>query len=90
MLNICSIRSCRVPLNDRHFAKLGGDWTTEIFILAKFTFLKIGNKIFDSIKILICYEYIKNNSYINFGDGSHIRIVDLVVMQSNAQCPLYH
>ena len=23
----------------------------------------------------ICYEYIKNNSYINLGDGSHIGIV---------------
>ena len=26
-------------------------------------------------KILICYDYIKNNSYINLGDGNHIRIV---------------
>ena len=24
---------------------------------------------------LICYEYIKNNSYINLGDGSQIRMV---------------
>ena len=24
---------------------------------------------------LICYDYIKNNSYINLGDGGHIRIV---------------
>ena len=30
---------------------------------------------FESVKILICYEYIKNNSFINLGDGSHIRIV---------------
>ena len=31
---------------------------------------------FESNKfILICYDYIKNNSYINLDDGSHIRIV---------------
>ena len=24
---------------------------------------------------LICYEYTKNNLHINFGDGSHIKIV---------------
>ena len=47
-----------------------------IFIFTKFTFLKIGNKKLESIKfILICYEYIKNNSYINLDDGSHIRFV---------------
>ena len=31
---------------------------------------------FESIKLfLICYEYIKNNLYINLDDGGHIRIV---------------
>ena len=40
------------------------------FFQSIFTFKKI-----ESIKfILICYEYIKNNSYINFGDWIHIRI----------------
>ena len=26
-------------------------------------------------KFLICYDDIKNNSYINLGNGNHIRIV---------------
>ena len=26
------------------------------------------------LNFLICYEFIKNNSYINLGDGGHIRI----------------
>ena len=47
-----------------------------IFILNKFTFLKISNKnIWVNQIFKICYEYIKNNSYINLGDGGHIRIV---------------
>ena len=34
------IRRCLVPLNDRDFAKLGGDKTKVIFILYTFTFKK--------------------------------------------------
>ena len=32
---------------------------------------------------LICYDFIKNNSYINLDDGNHIRLLDPVVMQYN-------
>ena len=37
-------------------------------------------------KILICYEHIKNNAYINFGAGSHTELSDLAVMQSDTRC----
>ena len=42
----------------------------QIYILQKIEIKK-----FESIKFFkICYEYIKNNSYINLGDEIHIRI----------------
>ena len=47
-----------------------------IFIFPKLTFKKIRNKkIWVNQIFLICYEYNKNNSYINLDDGDHIRIV---------------
>ena len=47
-----------------------------IFILAKFILKKIGNKkIWVNQNFKICYEYIKNNSYINLDDENHIKIV---------------
>ena len=33
------------------------------------------NIFFENQNFKICYDFIKNNSYINLGDGSHIRIV---------------
>ena len=45
-----------------------------IFIFPKFTFFRNLKNWVNQI-FLICYEYIKNNSYINLNDGNRIRIV---------------
>ena len=46
------------------------------FYFGKFTFKIIRNKIFESINFFkICSDDIKINSYINLGDGVHIKIV---------------
>ena len=63
------------PLKDRHYAKLGGGVDKGDFYLNQIYIKKLGIKKFESINFFICYDYIKNNSYINLGDGSDIRIV---------------
>ena len=52
-------------LNDRHFAKLGGDYTKVIFILYIFTFKKIVvNKIWIILIFKVCYgEYLESLIY---------------------------
>ena len=46
---IIHIRRCLVPLNDRHFVKLGGESTKVIFILFTFTtFIKKFDNEFNS------------------------------------------
>ena len=63
-------------LNDRDFAKLGGGRDKGDFYFPKFIFLKNCEKIFSQSNFFkICFEYIKNNSYINLDDGNHIRVV---------------
>ena len=39
------------------------------------------NKIWVNQHFLICYDYIKNHLYINWDDGTHIELSDLVTMQ---------
>ena len=38
---------------------------------------------------LICFEYIKNNLYIDFGDGNHIRIVGSCSNAVKIRCFVY-
>ena len=61
------------PLKDRQLAKLGGGLEKGYFYFRQTYFKKLVIKNFESIKfILICYEFIKNNSYINLDYGNHI------------------
>ena len=65
-----------LPQNDRHFAKLGGGGLDKGDFYFKQIYIKnLKREIWVNQIILICYEYIKINSHINLGDGSHIRIV---------------
>ena len=59
------------PPKDCQFVKLGGDYTN----LQLFERKKLILKIWVNQMFKFYYEYIKNNSYINFGDVIHIRIV---------------
>ena len=74
--NIYRIRRCLVPpLNDRHFAKLGGETRQRWFLFSLIYIKKTWKKIWVNQIFLICYEYINNNSYFNLDDGGHIIIV---------------
>ena len=50
LVAIYRIRRFRVPLNDHHFAKLGGGLDKDDFYFKQIYIKKIGNKKFESIK----------------------------------------
>ena len=70
------IRRCLVPSETTDTLSNSGGTRQRWFLLLAFTLKNISiNKTLVNQIFLICYDYIKNNSNINLGNGSQIRFV---------------
>ena len=83
ILKIYRIRRCLVSPKQPSLCQTrrGGLDKGDLY-LGKFTFKKISiNNTWVNQIFIICYDFIKYNSYVNLDDGNHIGIVWSVVMQ---------